>query len=52
MTENKEEIKTQIISDSQLLNLKLDKILEILNVIYQKLELEEKEEKVGVFKPK
>jgi|AntAceMinimDraft_18_1070375.scaffolds.fasta_scaffold19801_6 hypothetical protein len=53
-----QEPKTQIISDSQLLNLKLDKILEILNVIYQKAfsieekKEEKKEERAGVFKPK
>ncbi len=49
-----QEPKTQIISDSQLLNLKLDKILEILNVIYQKAfsTEEKKEERAGVFKPK
>jgi len=54
MNETKQEPKTQIISDSQLLNLKLDKILEILNILYQKAfsTEENKEDKEGVFKPK
>jgi len=51
--ENKEN-QTQIISDSQLLNLKLDKILEMLNILYQKSISEEEtkapeEERVGTF---
>lgn len=45
--ETKQEVATQVISDSQLLNFKLDKILELLNNISQKLIPEERE---GVFK--
>jgi len=47
--EKNNNIKTQIISDSQLLNLKLDRIL---NILYEKSMLEEKEQKEGTFKSK
>jgi len=45
--ETKQEVPTQLISDSQLLNFKLDKILELLNNISQKLISNERE---GVIK--
>lgn len=45
--ETKQEVATQIISDSQLLNFKLDKILELLNNLYN-FQTNERE---GVFKP-
>ncbi len=41
--ETKQEVPTQLISDSQLLNFKLDKILEILNNISQESIPEERE---------
>ncbi len=41
--ETKQEVETHIVSDSQLLNFKLDKILGLLNNISQKLTPEERE---------